>query len=54
MLLDNILAILRDFIPINHAPKGINVLGTTILVFQVVCMLPYIEAENLNKYKYKG
>ena len=32
-------------IPVNDTPKIFEVVGTTILVSQIICVLPYVESE---------
>src|SRR5205823_14605631 len=37
---------LRDGAPVHHVPPGIDVVGTLVLIFQVVGMLPDVDAED--------
>src|SRR5207244_13127824 len=38
--------ILRYRVPVHHVPPGLNVICPAILIFQVVGVLPHIEAED--------
>src|SRR5204863_1028091 len=37
---------LVDLVPVDDVPPGSDVVGTTVLVLQVVGVLPHVEAEN--------
>src|SRR5262249_25061812 len=36
----------RDGIPIHHVPPSLEVIGTTVLVFEIVGMLPHVDAKD--------
>ena len=36
----------RDFFPVDYLPKGVNIVGAFVLIFEVVCMLPNIHSKN--------
>src|SRR5260370_36032847 len=46
LLLQRRLVALVDFFPVDYAPPGLQVFGTTVVVFEIVCMLPVIVAED--------
>src|SRR5277367_5348619 len=35
-----------DFIPVDYAPPSSQIFGTAIVVFEVVCVLPNVVAED--------
>ena len=35
-----------DLVPVDDIPPGIEILGTAVLVLQIVGMLPHVVAEN--------
>src|SRR5262245_52660952 len=38
--------VLRDGVPIDHIPKGSDVIRPTVLILQIVGMFPNVEAED--------
>src|SRR5206468_1095967 len=38
--------IFRDRVPIHHVPPSLEVIGTTVLVLEIVGMLPHVDAED--------
>src|SRR5207249_11830889 len=38
--------ILRYFVPIHHVPPGFDVIGTTVLIVQIISMFPNVDAED--------
>ena len=46
MVLNDIGAVLRNLIPVYDVPPGAYVLGSTVLVFQVISMLPNIQTKD--------
>lgn len=38
--------VLCHLVPVDDFPEGIDVIGTAVLVIQVICMLPDVKAEN--------
>ena len=46
MILDDRSTVLGNLVPVNDIPPGANVFRSTILVFQVIGMLPYIQTKD--------
>src|SRR6266853_3494302 len=38
--------IVRDRVPIHHVPPSLEVIGTTVLVFEIVGVLPHVDAQD--------
>src|ERR1017187_2553918 len=35
-----------DFLPVHHVPPGRQIVGTAVLILQIVGVLPYVAAEH--------
>ncbi len=46
VVVNNILAVLTDLVPVDHVPPVADVLGPAVLVLEVVGMLPNVKAED--------
>src|SRR6267378_3554828 len=46
LLFERRLVALVDFFPVDHAPPSLQILGTAVVVFEIVGVLPDIVAEN--------
>src|SRR5579883_1275104 len=42
----NLLQLLIYFVPVHHVPPGRNVFGPAVLIFQIVRVLPDVEAQH--------
>ena len=45
MILDDVLAVLRNLVPVDYVPPVRDILGPTVLVLEVVRVLPHVDAE---------
>ena len=50
MVLKHVVEIVVDLVPVNNVPPSVDVLGTPVLVLEVVCVLPDVQAENRVHY----
>ena len=46
MVLDNVGAVLGNLVPVDDVPPGADVFRSTVLVFQVVSVLPNIQTKD--------
>ena len=46
VVVNNVLAVLTDLVPVDHVPPVADVLGPAVLVLEVVGMLPNVKAED--------
>ncbi len=46
--------VLFHLVPVDNMPKGLNVIGATVLIFKVISMFPNIEGEQGNETDRKG
>jgi len=43
LLTCDVLELLLNFLPVHHVPPMGNVLGSLVVVLEIICMFPHIE-----------